>query len=68
MADKFKALLVTKDGNRQSVAVTELTDSDLMAGDVNVAVEHSTVNYKDGLGLQARRPSSANSRSSPAST
>jgi len=25
MADKFRALLVTKDGNRQSVAVTELT-------------------------------------------
>ena len=44
--DKFRALLVTKDGNRQNVAITELTDADLMAGDVTVAVEHSTVNYK----------------------
>jgi len=25
MADKFRALLVTKDGDRQSVVVTELT-------------------------------------------
>ena len=32
MADKFRALLVTKDGDRQSVAVTELTDADLMDG------------------------------------
>ena len=37
MADKFRALLVTNDGNRQSVAVTELTDADLMEGDVTVA-------------------------------
>src|SRR4029077_14969285 len=45
---KFRALLVTKDGDRQSVAATELTDADLMEGNVTVAVEHSTVNYKDG--------------------
>ncbi|HEX9786227.1 MAG TPA: hypothetical protein VGA56_26305, partial [Opitutaceae bacterium] len=51
MADKFRALLVTKDGDRQSAAVTELTDADLMEGDVTVAVEHSTVNYKDGLAI-----------------
>ena len=54
MADKFRALLVTKDGNRQSVAVTELTDADLMEGDVTVAVEHSTVNYKDGLAITGK--------------
>ena len=56
MADKFRALLVTKDGNRQSVAVTELTDADLMEGDVTVAVEHSTVNYKDGLAITGKAP------------
>ena len=32
MAEKFRALLVTKDGDRQSVVVTELTDADLMEG------------------------------------
>ena len=56
MADKFRALLVTKDGDRQSVAVTELTDADLMDGDVTVAVEHSTVNYKDGLAITGKAP------------
>ena len=54
MADKFRALLVTKEGNRQRVAITELTDADLMAGDVTVAVEHSTVNYKDGLAITGK--------------
>jgi acrylyl-CoA reductase (NADPH) len=56
MDDKFRALLVTKDGDRQSVAVTELTDADLMEGDVTVAVEHSTVNYKDGLAITGKAP------------
>ena len=54
MADKFRALLVTKDGDRQSVLVTELMDADLMEGDVTVAVEHSTVNYKDGLAITGK--------------
>ena len=67
MADKFRALLVTKDGNQQSVAVTELTDADLMEGDVTVAVEHSTVNYKDGLAITGKAPITASSHLSPAS-
>ena len=53
---KFRALLVTKDCDRQSIAVTELTDADLMEGDVTVAVEHSTVNYKDGLAIRGKAP------------
>jgi acrylyl-CoA reductase (NADPH) len=56
MAEKFQALLATKDGDRQSVAGTELTDADLMDGDVTVAVEHSTVNYKDGLAITGKAP------------
>src|SRR5436190_12633291 len=56
MAEKFRALLVTKDGDRQSAVVTELTDADLMNGDVTVAVEHSTVNYKDGLAITGKAP------------
>src|SRR6476620_6124988 len=54
MASKFRALQVTKDGDRQSIAITELTDADLMDGDVVVAIEHSTVNYKDGLAITGR--------------
>jgi NADPH:quinone reductase-like Zn-dependent oxidoreductase len=56
MANKFRALLVTKDGDRHSAAVTELTDADLMERDVTVAVEHSTVNYKDGLAITGKVP------------
>ena len=56
MAATFRALLATKEGNRQSVAVTELTEADLMDGDVTVVVEHSTVNYKDGLAIAGKVP------------
>ena len=56
MADKFRALLVAKDGDQQSVAVTELTEAELMEGDVTLAVEHSTVNYKDGLAITGTAP------------
>jgi acrylyl-CoA reductase (NADPH) len=46
----FNALLVQKDEDgKTSASVTQLSDSDLPAGDVTVAVEYSTVNYKDGL-------------------
>ncbi len=56
MQDRFRALLVTKDRERQSARVTELTDSDLMDGDVTVSVEYSTVNYKDGLAVTGKAP------------
>jgi acrylyl-CoA reductase (NADPH) len=56
MASKFRALLATKDGHRQSIAITDLSDADLMEGDVDVAVEHSTVNYKDGLAITGKAP------------
>jgi acrylyl-CoA reductase (NADPH) len=56
MPATFRALLATKDGDRQSVALTELTDTDLMEGGVTVAVEHSTVNYKDGLAITGKAP------------
>ena len=56
MAATFRALFVTKNGDRQSVAVTELTEADLMEGDVTVAVEHSTLNYKDGLAITGKAP------------
>ena len=47
----FKALVVEKDedSGKTSAAVTELGMDDLPEGEVTVAVEYSTVNYKDGL-------------------
>jgi len=56
MADNFRALLVNKVGDQQSIVVTELAETDLMDGDVTVAVEHSTVNYKDGLAISGKAP------------
>jgi acrylyl-CoA reductase (NADPH) len=56
MKDRFKAVLITKDDGGQKSALTEIGLSDLMDGDVVVAVSHSTVNFKDGLALTGRSP------------
>ena len=57
MSDHFKAILVSRDEEkRQSVAVTELTEADLMQGDVTVQVDATTVNYKDGLAITGKAP------------
>ena len=46
----FNALVVEKDDEgKTSAAVQEISEAQLPAGDVTVAVEYSTVNYKDGL-------------------
>lgn len=47
----FNALVVEKDeeSGKTSAAVKQIALDDLPEGDVTVAVEYSTVNYKDGL-------------------
>ncbi|MEM6727606.1 MAG: acryloyl-CoA reductase [Pseudomonadota bacterium] len=47
----FDALMVRKDAEsgKTSAAVEQISLDDLPEGDVTVAVEYSTVNYKDGL-------------------
>ena len=56
--NQFKALLITRDEatKQQSVAETMLSPADLMEGDVDIAVEYSTVNYKDGLAITGKLP------------
>ena len=54
--DKFRALLVSKTETGQSVGFTHFTEDDLMTGDVTVNVEHSSVNYKDGLAITGKAP------------
>ncbi|MEM7643790.1 MAG: acryloyl-CoA reductase [Pseudomonadota bacterium] len=49
MSETFKALVVEKGDEGTSAAVQDLTLADLPEGEVTVAVEYSTVNYKDGL-------------------
>jgi acrylyl-CoA reductase (NADPH) len=50
----FKALLVTKTGDKNSASVVDMTEHDLMPGDVSVTVDYSTVNYKDALAITGR--------------
>lgn len=57
MTDTFRAILVSRDEDKkQSVDLVELTDADLMEGDVTVAVDATTVNYKDGLAITGKAP------------
>ncbi len=57
MPHSFRAILVSRDEDRkQSVAITELNEADLMDGDVTIAVEATTVNYKDGLAITGKAP------------
>jgi len=52
----FKGLLATRSDDSITAGVVDLTEQDLMPGDVTVAVEYSTVNYKDALALTGRSP------------
>jgi acrylyl-CoA reductase (NADPH) len=46
----MRALIVEKnDEGKTSASVQDISEDRLPAGDVTVAVEYSTVNYKDGL-------------------
>jgi acrylyl-CoA reductase (NADPH) len=53
---KFRAIVATKTDTGQKIELTTFDEKDLMEGDVTVAVEHSTVNYKDGLALTGKGP------------
>ncbi|MGA8820930.1 MAG: alcohol dehydrogenase catalytic domain-containing protein, partial [Xanthobacteraceae bacterium] len=52
----FKAIVIDKAESGQTVRLTDFDDKDLMDGDVTVAVEWSTVNYKDGLAVTGKVP------------
>jgi acrylyl-CoA reductase (NADPH) len=48
----FKALLLEESDGKVSASLQDLEDSRLPEGDVTVAVEYSTLNYKDGMILK----------------
>ncbi|MDO8421411.1 MAG: MDR family oxidoreductase [Parvibaculum sp.] len=56
MTDTFRAIRVSKAETGQTTEIVNLTTADLMDGDVTVAVDYSTVNYKDGLALTGAAP------------
>ena len=47
----FKALVLREDQGKIAAAIERLDNSDLPQGDVTVAVQYSTLNYKDGMVL-----------------
>ncbi|MEM7619068.1 MAG: MDR family oxidoreductase [Pseudomonadota bacterium] len=54
--DPFKALWISQNEDKQTVAWREIKEQDLMPGDVTIRVSHSTINYKDGLAITGNAP------------
>lgn len=54
----FKALVIDRDAEskKQSLTVKQLSEDELMPGDVTIDVLASTVNYKDGLAITGKSP------------
>lgn len=52
----FKAIRIDKAEKSTNAALTQFDEAELMDGDVTVAVEWSTLNYKDGLALTGKAP------------
>lgn len=52
----FRAILISKTEEGQTVEFVNLIEADLMEGDVTVDVSHSSVNYKDGLAVTGKGP------------
>jgi acrylyl-CoA reductase (NADPH) len=52
----FRAIRLSKTDTGQEAKFVDLEDADLMDGDVDVRIDYSTVNYKDGLALTGRSP------------
>ncbi|RUF23384.1 oxidoreductase [Pseudomonas aeruginosa] len=52
----FKALLTTKMGDAVSTELVDFDEANLMPGDVTVAIDYSTVNYKDAMAVSGRAP------------
>jgi acrylyl-CoA reductase (NADPH) len=52
----FKAMVIEKAEKGTTAAIADFDEADLMDGDVTVAVEYSTLNYKDGLAVTGKAP------------
>lgn len=52
--ETFKALVLNQEDNKTVASIQDLTIDDLPEGDVLVAVEYSSLNYKDGLAVTGK--------------
>jgi len=53
---RFKAIRIDKAEKGTTAALAQFDEAELMEGDVTVAVEWSTLNYKDGLAIAGKAP------------
>ncbi len=54
MTESFKALVLRQDDGNTLAQIETLGDADLPDGDVLLAVEYSSLNYKDGLAITGK--------------
>jgi acrylyl-CoA reductase (NADPH) len=52
----FQAIVVEKADSGTKASLTQFDEANLMDGDVDVRIEYSTVNYKDGLAVTGKAP------------
>jgi acrylyl-CoA reductase (NADPH) len=52
----FKAILINKSEQSYGASYVEMTDGELMPGDVDLDVLYSAINYKDGLAITGKGP------------
>ena len=52
----FSAILIAKGEAGQTVELTQVDEAQLPEGDVTIAVDYSTLNYKDGLAITGKSP------------
>jgi acrylyl-CoA reductase (NADPH) len=52
----FSGILINKGESGQTVAVAQIDEAQLPEGDVTIAVQYSTLNYKDGLAITGKSP------------
>ena len=50
----FNAVHLTQEGKATKAVLRAVDESELMAGDVDIAVEYSTINFKDALAITGR--------------
>lgn len=52
----FNAIMINKDDSGYHASLKQAENADLPEGNVTVAVEYSTLNYKDGLAITGKSP------------
>ncbi|TMP75846.1 alcohol dehydrogenase, partial [Pseudoalteromonas phenolica] len=52
----FKAIIIDKKDGNYTATLDEVSEQELMPGDVDIEVLYSTLNYKDALAITGKSP------------